>query len=220
MRKKLKFFGNSVRVEITSPNNHIQKHWLAGNFYEVSRHGLLNYIFAMEKRGLKIIDIGASIGNHTLFFSVVMEASEVHAFEPLHSSFKDLTKNVKLNKLQNVTLYNCAVSDKMGKCSMECDSEENAHLAQVREGSEVDMITLDSCDFIDGYDIIKIDVEHHNEELLKGAKNTLTKGKGNVYIEAESKETLEVTDSLMNSYGYTRVKDLVLNHTPTYLYVK
>lgn len=219
MKKELNFLEKKAFVKVKDENDHIQKKWAMGNYYEVHRNGLLNYIFATEKKGGKFVDIGASIGNHTIFFHAVMEARSVHSFEPYSKSFKHLTENVKLNKFET-RLHNVALGDHFGKCSMTSASETNVGMMQVVEGNDVDLVTLDSVEGIDDFDVMKIDVEHYNEQLLRGAKRTLTKAQGNVYIEAETDEVLKLTDSIMREYGYEREKGICLNHTPTYKYIK
>ena len=218
MKKIIKFLGKEFYVSIDNPKEHIQKHWLGGMFYEASRIGMLGYINANDKGARKIIDIGASIGNHSIFFAGVLGA-EVHAIEPNKKSFEHLEYNINLNKL-NVVCHNIAIGAKVGRCSMETISEDNIGMTEVRKGDDVDIKPIDGLKFIEGYDLIKIDVEHYNEQVLIGAKETFTKGNGVIYIESESQEELVVTDGYMKEYGYKRVPNLVLNHTATYKYVK
>ena len=124
------------------------------------------------------------------------------------------------NRLTTAAL-NIALGDKEGICSMEVVSDTNIGMSQVREGEgDVQIMRIDDIDIFEGYDVVKIDVEHYNEQLLKGAKETFTKGTGNIYIEAESEEERDTVDMIMAVYGYRRVPGLTLNHTPTYKYEK
>lgn len=216
---KLKYPNSpDVLAIVKDHKEHIQKHWALNVYYEVYRNGVLNHIFINNPKKCKIIDIGASIGNHTLFFAGVMNA-EVISFEPDPESFAHLKENVELNGF-DVKLINAALGEKTGKCSMMKMSETNIGMKQVIEGNEVDLIRLDDVPEVEGYGVIKIDVEHYNKELLTGAAETLTKGTGKVYIEAETPDVLRDTDRIMKRYGYERVQGLKLNKTPTYLYKK
>src|SRR3989304_890946 len=163
MIKKLTYQDKSVEVIIRNPNEHIQKHWMLGSFYEVNRNGMLNHIAQFQKPG-KWFDIG--------------------------------------------------------QCSMKPMSTANCGMNQVVEGNDVEMVTIDSMECFDGYDMIKIDVEHFNKELIMGAKRTFTKGKGDIYIEAETTAERDEVDAMLGECGYKRVPDLVFNWTPTYLYKK
>lgn len=220
MKQIIEYNGSKCLAQITNENDHIQKYWMLNRYYETQRNGMLNFIFAQEKTGGKWIDIGASIGNHTLFFKSVMKADVIHSIEPYKPSFDHLTKNVALNKWEGINLHHLAIGEKVGSCSMTLTSKDNVGMAQVTEGVDVSVMPLDALPFITGFNVMKIDIEHYNEELLIGGKKTFTKGKGSVYIEAETPEMLELTDSYMKDYGYTRLPGIILNHTPTYVYRK
>lgn len=45
-----------------------------------------------------VVDIGANIGNHTVFFANVCKAKKVYSFEPQEKVFEILKKNVEINK--------------------------------------------------------------------------------------------------------------------------
>lgn len=216
MIKELKYLDHSVHVAVANPNEHIQKHWMLGSFYEVNRNGMLNHIYQNQKPG-KWFDIGASIGNHTLFFA--MMGAKVHSFEPFIQSFNHLEGNIALNEF-DVKTYNIALGDRIGFCSMQSVSTTNCGMNQVKEGDDTEIVTIDSMECFDGYDMIKIDVEHFNKELISGGMRTFTKGKGDIYIEAESPAERDEVDLLLGKCGYKRVPNLVFNHTPTYLYKK
>jgi len=210
-----------TQVVIKDEAEHIQKHWIGGRFYETQRNGLLNHIYQTELKGGKYIDIGASVGNHSLFFANVMKG-EVISFEPQADSFYHLQENMELNSFLN-PLYRVALGLREGFVNMTKHSDTNVGMYQVNENDNGDTILcpLDNfADIVKGYDVIKIDVEHYNKELLTGAKNVLTRGSGLVYIEAETPDVLKVTDRIMAEYDYERMANLVLNHTPTYLYTK
>lgn len=220
MIQEIRYPGTVAKVVIKNENEHIQKHWMGGCFYEAKGGGLLNYLYANVPNGGKWIDIGASIGNHTIFFNNVMKADEVYSIEPLKSSYDHLVENVRLNKYSNVKTINCALGAVDGFCSMEETHPDQIGMTQVREGNDVKLNRIDDLDFFEGYDVIKIDVEHYNQQLLMGARETFTKGKGLIFIEAESYEEMRLVDFIMEDYGYERDPLIRLNSTPTYLYRK
>jgi len=61
-----------------------------------------------------VIEIGANAGVFTLFMALKLAQSggEVMSFEPSARAYARLMQNVSANDLQNVTLFNAAVSDK------------------------------------------------------------------------------------------------------------
>jgi natural product biosynthesis luciferase-like monooxygenase protein/FkbM family methyltransferase len=64
-----------------------------------------------------VIDAGANIGFFTLFVHQECSNPKVYAIEPLPPNFKLLKANVDLYGLRNVTLINCALSDKKGSAN-------------------------------------------------------------------------------------------------------
>lgn len=220
MIREIRYPHQTSKVVIKDKDEHIQKHWMLGSFYEAKANGLLNYLYLNVEKGGKWIDIGASIGNHTLFFDSIMLADEIVSFEPLKSSYEHLKENVELNDIRNITIINCALGAEDGTCSMQTVHPRQIGMTQVRSGNDTKLMRIDSLNLFEGYDVIKIDVEHYNKELLEGAKETFTKGTGLIFIEAESEEERDEVDSIMIEYGYKRKEGVKLNSTPTYLYEK
>lgn len=208
-----------AKFEVKDLNEHIQRHWVAGNFYEAHGNGLLAYLKRNNYSG-RCLDIGASIGNHTVYFKKML-GCDVISIEPVKSSFKHLKKNCELNKI-DVELHNIALGNRTGKVSMKSFSGEkyNVGMFQVVEGKDTKIDKLDNV--VEGqFDFIKIDVEHFNIPLLKGAEATLkAQDKCHVFIECETTQILKETSIIMRSYGYKMVKGVKLNHTPTYLFTK
>ena len=62
------------------------------------------------KPGYKIVDIGGQAGFFSILASEILgKEGKVYSFEPSKSNFKQLTRNMKLNKTSNITSYNKAV---------------------------------------------------------------------------------------------------------------
>ena len=79
----------------------------------------VEYFKKIIKKGDIVLDLGANIGYYTLIFAkLVGEVGHVFAFEPDPSNFELLSKNVKENKHENVTLIQKAVSDKNEKIKL------------------------------------------------------------------------------------------------------
>lgn len=207
----------NCKFVVKDPNDHIQKHWLAGNFYEAHGNGLLAYLNRNGYKG-RCLDIGASIGNHTVYFEKVL-GCDVTAIEPTPDSYSHLVENCVLNDCK-ATVLNFALGEKPGTCSMKVVSDNNVGMRQVTEGDDCVIEKLDN--LVEGqFDFIKIDVEHYNTPLLKGAEKTLkAQKKCHVFIECETLQTLQDTQRIMSSYGYRRVENVKLNHTPTYIFYR
>jgi FkbM family methyltransferase len=212
-------------VQIRDEDEHIQRHWFMGVYYEsTGKNGMLAYIAKHHEKGLHYVDVGASIGNHTLFFLNVMEATRVVAIEPVKASLNHLRDNLDRNNgvADRVEVIECAVSDHKGWVGMrKYHPSNNVGMYQVAPIGDIPCATLD--DLLqdeDRVDILKIDVEHHNAEVLAGMVTTLDVFEPTVYLEAESDEELADADEFFAAVGYARIPGVQLNYTPTYIWEK
>jgi FkbM family methyltransferase len=214
--------GKTANLVIRDENEHIQRCWKGLKFYESHKGGILSYMMNnLDKySNKKCLDIGACIGNHTIYFSKIL-GCEVTSFEPSQESYDHLLENCKLNDISPI-LHNIALGEEKKTAGLRNNSKKhfNIGMNQVVEGEGIQVEKLDS--MVEGqFDFIKIDVEHYNIPLLKGAKETLTSQvKCDVFIECETDSILKETDNIMKSYGYVRNLKIKLNHTPTYLWTK
>jgi FkbM family methyltransferase len=196
----------------------IQSLWMQGRFYETQRNGLLAYMFANKYHGNKVLEIGANIGNHPIYYAGVL-GCEVVAIEPVKACYDHMKENLAINNIKMET-HNVALGMCRKMVSMVNLSEgKNVGMYNVCSGADSKMVMLD--DIVSGqFDVIKIDVENYNEEVLIGGSNFFVSQKtAHVFIECESAVSLKNTDWLMHKYGYER-RPVKLNATPTYLWAK
>ena len=124
-----------------------------------------------------VLDIGANIGYFTLLMA--NHAKKVYAFEPESRNYQILEKNVKLNRLSNVKLFNLAVAETRAKTTMHlCDMNRGMHRIYAshwcKEGTiEVETVRID--DIIQDADFIKMDIEGSELGALKGMTKLLMK---------------------------------------------
>ncbi|NNE34726.1 MAG: FkbM family methyltransferase [Rhodothermales bacterium] len=208
-----------------NPNDHIQNEWLGGYFYETlagSRQGMLNYIYHNLRHlsdGLWV-DAGANVGNHTVFFSAICDAHRVVAIEPVLDNLKVLRSNLQVNEIENVDVFDCAAGARSGRCSMAIVEGNNSGLHEVVDGDDTEVQSLDSivANYPAPVRLIKIDVEDYNLPVLEGSIETLGRDHPVVFVEcAETIELVQV-NSFMVAQGYERVRGVVLNYTPTYVW--
>jgi FkbM family methyltransferase len=143
-------------------------------------------------RGDIVVDVGAHIGRYTLIASKrVAVNGRIVAIEANPNNFEMLNKNVKLNKLTNVTSLNCAVYSEETKIKLYLAGEGMGQTiyntimpARANDGKEkfveIDADTLDhllQLQGINDVNWIKIDVEGAEYEVLKGATNIISRSK-------------------------------------------
>ena len=116
-----------------------------------------------------VIEVGADLGTDTLKYAVDKKAEIVYSFEPHPKSYKDLI--LKLKNLDNIKLYNKAVSNfnGIGKFNIDnkpynsslnelSDFSKKNKLIEYNNSIEVDVIRMDT--FINENNIKKIDYLH------------------------------------------------------------
>ena len=211
--------GETAKMRVLDPDEHIQRYWMKGAFYEP---GMLEWT-RRHYRGGTFIDAGACIGNHTVYYAKFCGADRVVAIEPYRPSFEHLRTNVDLNGLENVEWYNGAISDTPGKGTMIDASPKNHNnvgMRQVKEGDEIDILTLDS--IIEEYELddvtlLKIDVEHMEMQALRGADKLLREQHPAIFIECPYDETYKEVEAHLAQYGYRSRSQH--NATPTYEFI-
>lgn len=147
------------------------------------------------------LDIGANVGSYTVLAAGVA-GSTVHAFEPIEATCLSLKANVELNSLEErVTIHRCAVSQECGTVSMtECDDTMNRVIeARHEDAATVQAITLDSLELAPTF--MKLDVEGHELEALKGARKTL-QAASLLAVQAESASPGDCVSTLLGGYGF------------------
>lgn len=103
------------------------------------------------KPGMTVLDVGAHIGYHTLIAArLVGSQGRVYSFEPEPSNFAQLSKNVELNGLDNVTLVQKAISNKSGREKLyldEIDSRDHFFSKKERAKNFIQVATTTLDDF-------------------------------------------------------------------------
>tara|TARA_Y100000590_G_scaffold157865_1_gene181316 strand:+ start:50 stop:811 length:762 start_codon:yes stop_codon:yes gene_type:complete len=168
-------------------------------------------------KNLESIDVGVYRGVYSYRLSQI--SKHVHSFEPNPLLFSYLERNFK-KLAKNITLYNSALSDETNETDLKIPKrfktlnkknyEDKFKLgcATIHEENSLnneDFITykvktakLD--DIFNGYNIgfIKIDVEGHEKNVIKGGLNLIKKCRPNLLIEIEERHSNVKTESIIN----------------------
>lgn len=118
------------------------------------------------------LDVGANIGNHSLFFA--QRFGKVHAFEPNPRTFGLLKVNASLT--DNIVVHNIGLGSKRGRASLNFNplNVGEASLTPVQKGPmdvEIQIERLDDLsNQLGNVAFIKLDVEGFEPEVLAGAK--------------------------------------------------
>jgi hypothetical protein len=82
---------------VTNEDDLIQREHVRGRFYEEEELGII----AKHFKGGTFVDIGANVGNHSIFAAKFLGASTVIAFEPNPASYVTFKCNMALNGLES-----------------------------------------------------------------------------------------------------------------------
>jgi len=166
---------------------------------------LLDHIYETAGEGA-IVDVGAHIGNHTLWFAGIMRR-RVLAFEPHPASYIQLVANVDANGLRHlVETRGCAVGAEPGTARLEYVGATNLGSATYRPDPQgtTPVTTLDIASVELGrVAAVKIDVEGAEVDVLEGAKTLIAEQHPLLYVE-DRDDTLTAVHVLMDAYGYER----------------
>lgn len=200
----------------------------SGCFYE---NPLLEMIglLAGKKVGV-VVDVGANIGNHTLYFSKVM-GSKVICVEANPKAIELLRANVSLNGVADqTTIVEVAASNQSGFVMLVNESATNSNLGATRvtecsPGETKNKVPSQTLDEIilsvrgsaaEEISLIKIDVEGAEERVLIGALKTIEQYKPMIVAEAATIENRQSIDLILRKHGYHRYGPMCA--TPTYIF--
>ena len=138
------------------------------------------------QQGMHVVDIGANVGDYTLWFSrLVGSEGHVYAFEPSPRAFRFLTRNIAENRVSNVTALNQALCEVDGCQQFFEASKATGQSSLIRSavptGSECELLEVRTIRLdtfvrqmhIQRCDFIKLDVEGAEYRVLLGALDTL-----------------------------------------------
>jgi FkbM family methyltransferase len=164
-------------------SNHLKQ-----ELYENDIHQLCLKLLINEPCGV-VLDIGANLGTFCVPLAKKISKHTYHAFEPQRIIYYQLCANIFVNSLGNVYTYEAGLSNQeadielevpdyasegnIGAFSIDKEVRENDYECKTTGSKEkMVLITLDSVGF-ENIRLIKIDVEGHELEVLKGGIETI-----------------------------------------------
>ncbi|MBI5408629.1 MAG: FkbM family methyltransferase [Nitrospirae bacterium] len=166
-----------------------------------------------------VIDIGANVGAYSYYLADIIR--EFHGqcigFEPRSDIFEKLVKNVKKD---NFIGERSALSDRTGSADLHLPAtHENSSLVSFDHfaGFKTERVSLSTLDnYISSRHIpyksiifIKIDVEGHELETLRGGRTAISRGKPLILCESENRhlmpqnKNVRMVIDLMEDIGYS-----------------
>jgi FkbM family methyltransferase len=186
-------------------------YWIAGahthgcwlGSYEADKQRVFT---GLAHAGQVVYDVGANAGFYTLLASRLCGATgRVVAFEPLPRNVALLRQHVRLNRADNVTVLDVALSDAPG-ISRFNTSVDSAQGRLAGDGDlEVRTTTLDAIvreRIAPPPHLIKMDIEGGELSALKGAEELLWQHKPTVLLATHGTEVHRACIALLRAAGY------------------
>lgn len=148
------------------------------------------------------VDIGANYGLYT--YELSRHFAHVHAFEPNPK----VAETIQLAKLANVEVHVHAISSTPGRSILYIPqgnrapmpgwaSLDKSHLPEIARHEEIEVACKPLDAFgLTGVTFIKIDVEGHELEALRGSRETIAANRPSLLVEVMAKNRGEVGDFL------------------------
>ncbi len=166
-----------------------------------------------------VLDIGANIGIMTIHLARSIKHVKVICFEPMPNNIIALKRIVDYFKLDNITIFECALGNTEGTVEMVMPIVDSVRMqglshvmhVSISENNEGECVNvpikiLDKIEALTQpqkrISAIKIDVENFEYFVLDGAKSVLKQNKPIVYAELWENENREKCFKLFNELNY------------------
>ena len=212
----LKQKGRSYEILLPDPEDHIQKGILrTGEPYELE---MLRDMRMRLAPGDLVLDIGANVGNHTLYLAAVADA-RVIAFEPNAHLAESIAASAARNALDGqIEVRAFALGAAAGHAAFARLTPENlgAQVLALGAGS-IEVMPLDTLGIEGPARALKIDVEGMEIDVLTGAVDLIGRDRPLLYIELHDEAAFHEVAHFVQEHGYTYWE--TFNVTPTHLFL-
>ena len=197
--------GEDVAFFVLNEWDYIQKHHLNGGFYEPEELALIG----RHLNGGVFVDVGANVGNHSVYVLKFLGVDKVIAFEPNPVAAELLAVNLALNGLSGQVEHRPAgLSDRNTAARLVAPGHMDLGSTKVSVGDggpgrECIVMTGDEA-LADTPSIamIKIDTEAMELEVLKGLEGTFARCRPKAFVEVDDANR-DAFLSLIEGFGYT-----------------
>ena len=186
--------------------------WRCGGEPEIERALRL----LRQTKGAVCWDLGAHFGIHTIGLALeVGPHGQVCAFEPDPVAFMRLQRHARMNKLDNVRLFNLAASNTDGRLKMIVAAGLGSTVTHAKYEDEVvspeyellsvqcvRLDTLVEAGEVKSPAFVKVDVEGHGAKALAGAASTIERALPVIVLSVHSQPEWEGSRSLLQPLGY------------------
>ena len=169
---------------VTDPHDSIQAHHFAGQIYELEE---LTLISKHLEQGCRILDVGANIGNHAIWFEKSLGADRIVVVEPQAPAISLLKANCLLNGTRRIDqgFLGVALGKENGRGRIEIAESYNAAGGRLILDANGPVQVASGDDLLGDseFDFIKIDVEGAELDVLKGLASLIHRCAPIIFVE-------------------------------------
>lgn len=181
---EIDFYGLSYRGNTSNGTDFLM--YMYGSCETYMLHLMQDIREASGKEEFVFLDVGAHVGNHSLFMS--RHATKVYAVEAHPALAASLQEKIDCNSITNTTVFSCGLGNKnetrsfyfaddkniSGSSFCKNHNTSNTHSQDVEIKRGDDLLSTESTGDID---LIKLDIEGYERYALEGLNNTLTRSR-------------------------------------------
>lgn len=206
-------------MRLTNPKDLIQSSHALGHFFESEALDVFNSLLPPGARS--IIDVGANIGNHTVYFAKHASADVVYPIEPNPEAIALLRDNITLNQIDDridPRGIGYGVGSQSGRYQIRQSQQDNLGSTSIEEAMDGDL-EVRSLDDLIGQDPIhglKIDAEGMEFDVLEGARGLIARERPLIWVEILRPHTLEFAQRWCRENDYRIVYSFPYANTVDY----
>jgi len=201
--------GSDVKMLIKNPNDLIQRTHLSGQFFEADSLEKLHRL--VKSPAPHILEVGANIGNHVVWYAKNLNAARIYPVEPNPSALEILRENISANRLDHcidTRGMGFGAGKSSGRFRVKTDDINNLGATRLVEdyAGEIETQTLDMLMGDDNVDFIKIDAEGMELDVLEGAAALIARDKPVIWVEVLRQNQMGFAQNWCRAAGY-RIAD-------------
>ena len=193
---------------LVNSDDGIAMRWLWNHAYEPMSLALWSLI---ARKAEVVLDIGAHTGVYSLAAGLANDKATVVSFEPYSLNLSRLATNIRANGLNLKNIFQGAVSDKDGVAPFVVQTPFGYRSSGGKIGSSSDPLSVPVQTIrIDtlyrqqrvAVNLVKIDVEGHEQNVLKSMANVLNDCSPDILIEAIDLDGANQCTAILKGHGY------------------
>jgi FkbM family methyltransferase len=179
--------------------------YLLGTYEPYMQQAFVRFV----RDGVTVYDVGAHAGYHSLLCALLVGSSgRVIAFEPNPLNRASIERQLRANPQARITVCPVALSDHCESTWLDtsrgtCQGQVSDHGEFAIEARSIDFLV--SHEGVPGPQVIKIDVEGHEEQVLRGAVNTVDQFRPVILCDSNGDDTFSEVCAVLEPHGYSVV---------------